>query len=741
MSLLTSSIKNWANFTTKLATELVLRTSATQLFTTKTVLAFAALGIAVPLGAQAAVTVFDDFNINEGHFNQDLDYSGSTVGINVKTSTAERVTTAPKEGAGCEQLAIVSNGDPLCRVRFLSGTGNPAGNIAFTTSSAMDGWIGCYLKTTNTGWSVQLYLEGASINGGVPKQITADGEWHLYEWDLDNTASDANGWGDVLGLGGVPTVADGSHTIDSIIFRNEEVTDPISVIFMDFMARNDTGSVGDLLNEPCRATSGVIVSGPISTNSNRVIVSGVTNAATAVTVYQDTGGGMVAIGSKTTGIIDGDNLVTVSNLVKTARVAATQTVSGQESCIPTTGVVVGGGNARLRVVYSIKETTSTGPVGEPGEGSSENMHYLGATNVLSGYAPGSGPVLTPSASWQTVTLKRGLETVGDSANARGTLVPSKGYSGNAFVSIQVYAYRTLHGVRIYSMSPAESSLVTSNHAFAVNWTWNAVAGAQGYRLLRNVNGAGYNESVDVASNSFADADAGWAADITVTPPTTQTDSSIQWYPDANVKPDALPGDWGILESIGFAIDDLTDTGPYDLYIDNLQNGTTVFQTFEGAVAGTTDYVFHGPGFSGTTDGGLLMPPNLGEVSNGAADTGTKSFHVQFQWKGTNAASWLRLTTYFPADSPMPGGNPMVNLNDPISIRFLLLPAGATPVPPPRPIISVNRFGGDVVLNWTDAHNLQTSVNVGGTYTNVPGVILAPFTNNFAETQRFFRLAN
>jgi len=394
------------------------------------------------------------------------------------------------------------------------------------------------------------------------------------------------------------------------------------------------------------------------------------------------------------------------------------------------------------VTYSIRETSSTGPVGEPGDMSSSNIHFLGATNVLTGYAPGSGPVLTPSTEWQTLTLKRGSETVGDCANAAGALVAASGYAANDSVTIQAYAYRTLHGVRIYSATPAESPVVTSNNVFAVKWTWSAVSGADGYRLLRNVNGYGYNESVDVPGNSHSDANTGWTADFTVTPTTTQTDSSIQWYPNSNTNPDALPGDWGVLEAIAFAIEDLTDTGPYDLYIDNLQNGSTVFQTFEGAVAGTTDYGFRTPSFSGTTEGGLLMPPNIGEVSSVAADTGTKSFHVQFQWKGTNAASWLRLTTYFPsAGTPIPGGNPMVNLNDPISIRFLLLPAGSTPVPPPRPILSINRFGPDLVLDWTGTHNLQTSVNASGTYTNIPGVILGPYTNNFTEPQRFFRLAN
>ena len=177
--------------------------------------------------------------------------------------------------------------------------------------------------------------------------------------------------------------------------------------------------------EPCLAVPLPTVIGPLSTNSNQVVVAGVTNTATKITVYQSAGANMVAIGSKTSGITNGINQVTVSGLVKGAKVAATQTIAGQEGCVPTTGVVVGGGNARVRVAFSIKETSSTGPVGEPGDMSSLNIHFLGATNVLDGYAPGSGPVLTPSTSWQTLTLKRGFESVGDSANASGTLVAAK----------------------------------------------------------------------------------------------------------------------------------------------------------------------------------------------------------------------------------------------------------------------------------------------------------------------------
>ena len=43
----------------------------------------------------------------------------------------------------------------------------------------------------------------------------------------------------------------------------------------------------------------------------------------------------------------------------------------------------------------------------------------------------------PSTNWQTVTLKRGLESIGDAANAAGTRVSGKGYAGNDTVSVQV----------------------------------------------------------------------------------------------------------------------------------------------------------------------------------------------------------------------------------------------------------------------------------------------------------------
>jgi hypothetical protein len=379
---------------------------------------------------------------------------------------------------------------------------------------------------------------------------------------------------------------------------------------------------------PCLTVAVPSVVGPLGASVQKVTVAGVATNATLIATYQDSGSGMVKIGQLAVTNPAATVLVPVAGLVKGARVSATQTVLGTESCVQTAGTMVGGGaNPRMRVAFSIRETPDSGPVGAAGTRTGD-IHFLGASTLLGG-APGDGLVVYPSNTWQTVTLQRGPDY----------------------------------------QNPTNTSI-----------KWNSATGDP----------------------------AGTLNDI-ITP-------------------------WGILEAIAIAIDDLTDTGPYDLYIDNLQNGSTVFQTFEGAVAGTSGYAFQPPFFSGSTSSYLLTAPNQAVVSNGAADTGTKSLHVQFQWNGTNNVQWLRLTTF-------QLGDPMVNLSDPISIRLLLLPPGSTPTPPARPRVSVARMAPDVVLTWPGAHNLQTATAVSGPYTNVPSVIVGPYTNTFVEPLRFFRLVN
>ena len=504
-----------------------------------------------------------------------------------------------------------------------------------------------------------------------------------------------------------------------------------------------------LLYEPCTDVPVVGVTGPLAASLSTVVVTGVTNTATRITVYQNSGAGMVEVGSKTTDIVGDNNSVPVTGLAKGAQVAATQTLNGQEACVPTAGTLVGGGaNPQVRIALTVREmTNTTATVGQPGAISGQtSLHFLGAGTV-SGGAPTDATVFYPSNGWQTVTISRGTELVGNPANATGTVTAAGGYAANDSVSIQVYAFRTVpaNSVLIYSRVGATSSAVTSINGFGVDWTWDTVPGAEGYRLLRNVNQGGFLEGADVAgTNFFPDLNNSWFAGTVVTPSFTQTNPSIQWNPTVGNQ-NNLPGQWGALESINFVINDLTDTGPYNLYVDNLQNGGTLFQTFEEAPAGTTDYGFRAPGFSGTTSANILPAPNQAFVSNEAADSGTKSLRVQFQWNGLTDTKWLRLTT----SGVLPASNPYVNLDQPISFRLLLQPVGApAPVAPSAPALSINLLNGQPVLNWQGGHRLRTAVDVTGAFTNVPqsltaatNTYLGPYTNKFNEPVRFFRLVD
>lgn len=209
--------------------------------------------VAMACGAasvQAAPIIFDDFNVDEGHFNLQPSFAGQSANVSL-ASTAERVTTVALEGEGSQELVFIRSDTPSpagYRVRHLSGGGTPAANIPFTTGPGEDGYIGFYLKVDELVGDllVQIALDGASgMSGGVSKSIIADGQWHLYEWNLD----DPTQWGAVNGIGGAAP-ADESHTVDSIMFHgggNGPEGEVKMRGYLDFVAKSDSGSIANLL--------------------------------------------------------------------------------------------------------------------------------------------------------------------------------------------------------------------------------------------------------------------------------------------------------------------------------------------------------------------------------------------------------------------------------------------------------------------------------------------------------------
>ena len=162
-------------------------------------------------------------------------------------------------------------------------------------------------------------------------------------------------------------------------------------------------------------------------------------------------------------------------------------------------------------------------------------------------------------------------------------------------------------------------------------------------------------------------------------PAAPTDGTYMWNGVDATNPNQLKGDFGILDSIVFYIDE-ADSGPYAFYIDSFRNGSTTIQGFESAAPGGSAG-FLQPSFSGTTSPYLLSPapgtisPNVSIVTNNVSDAGSHSLFTSFQFKDTNKVNWVRFVAQG-AGSP----NPVVDLRLPISFRMLLLPVGQEPPP-------------------------------------------------------------
>ncbi|HEY3395026.1 MAG TPA: hypothetical protein VGK58_20145 [Lacipirellulaceae bacterium] len=216
-------------------------------------LLFAVAVLGIFCGRVSADLVFATFNTDETPFTSDPNDSGTSVDDN-PNSTAVRVVNGGadgfgREGIGFQKLVLnyeennaLVNG---IRIRHLSGGGTPSSNMSFTTSAGIDGWIGYWVRTTVAGLTTSINLDGpgntgAEMDGSTPIDLMADGQWHLYEWNLDSAAS----WTTVPGIGGTAGLADGTHTVDSIYFRDANgLPSPSGTYYLDFVALNSTGSV------------------------------------------------------------------------------------------------------------------------------------------------------------------------------------------------------------------------------------------------------------------------------------------------------------------------------------------------------------------------------------------------------------------------------------------------------------------------------------------------------------------
>lgn len=196
-----------------------------------------------------SIRILDDFEDSNGHFRNDPDFSGSNRGL-LKTTTFDGPSTAARDanhalhGFAAHRIDLVSQDHPTWdgfRLRHLSGGGSPGQNEQLGTS----GFVGFWIKTTTEGLLASIGLDEngtSTIESGIARQIIADGEWRLYEWNL----ADAEQWESFFNGDGV---IDGpSMTVDSIFISSP--LDQDATVWVDALSYNPNGSLGTLVPEP-----------------------------------------------------------------------------------------------------------------------------------------------------------------------------------------------------------------------------------------------------------------------------------------------------------------------------------------------------------------------------------------------------------------------------------------------------------------------------------------------------------
>jgi len=173
---------------------------------------WAALKRAYSSNSNALHTILADFESSVGVFDQQPTYSGSTTGIST-ASTANRTVGFAYNGLASLLVVLKdsSSNSNDWTVRLLSGAGSPSNNQTISST----GYIGFYMKTSSasTGAQVALTIDDGAGGTELSSKIDVinDGEWNLYQWNLQGT-----GWTNFSGGNGNidgPTV-----TLDAIMF-------------------------------------------------------------------------------------------------------------------------------------------------------------------------------------------------------------------------------------------------------------------------------------------------------------------------------------------------------------------------------------------------------------------------------------------------------------------------------------------------------------------------------------------
>ncbi|WP_432797822.1 phosphodiester glycosidase family protein [Poriferisphaera sp. WC338] len=172
---------------------------------------------------------------NRATFEYSPGYSGSSNGFNESASTAELVNTDTPMGQSALKVTITDDTNQTSEwmSRIVSGANATRSQNLVRTA---DGFVGVWAKTTDEGAEISIAIDDPTggTERGIRMDLIADGEWHLYEWNLDDAAA-WDAW-----AGSSNGQIDGTDfTIDSVQIWGTGN----KVIYLDNISHNALGSL------------------------------------------------------------------------------------------------------------------------------------------------------------------------------------------------------------------------------------------------------------------------------------------------------------------------------------------------------------------------------------------------------------------------------------------------------------------------------------------------------------------
>ena len=178
---------------------------------------------------------------NRGTFEYSPGYSGSSEGFNENASSTAIVDVDTPFGGSAMKVQIFDDADQSedWFARIVSGAHAARDENVIRASN---GYVGLWAMTETEGTAVSLALDDPSTGDrGLAKSLIPDGQWHLYQWNLD----DDNAW-EAWTSGGDGRIGGSDFTLDSVQIWGTGN----AAVWIDNIAHDSDESLAWLLPEP-----------------------------------------------------------------------------------------------------------------------------------------------------------------------------------------------------------------------------------------------------------------------------------------------------------------------------------------------------------------------------------------------------------------------------------------------------------------------------------------------------------